>query len=115
MIIVSVAKDFTLTPGPRYRDEGSYSGEQFRETVLAGKIRDAIARNEKICIDLDGTAGYGTSFLEESFGGLIREEHIPYAQIHSILKIKSDEKPKYIREVETYLKRAHEKAIEAVY
>ena len=34
--------------------------------------------NVKLIVDLDGTAGLGTSFLEESFGGLIRRDHINY-------------------------------------
>ena len=33
---------------------------------------------DRLIVDLDGTAGLGTSFLEESFGGLIRRDHINY-------------------------------------
>jgi hypothetical protein len=115
MIVISIAKDFTRTPGPRYREEGSFSGEEFRRTILVEKANLALTKGEVLFVDLDGTAGYGTSFLEESFGGLIREENLKYADLIKILKIKSDEKPKYSREIDTYLKRADEKASEAIH
>ena len=115
MITVSVSKDFTYTPGPRYKEEGSYSGEEFRQKILLGLVNQALTKDEKLLVDLDGTAGYGTSFLEESFGGLIREEGVDYSSLKKILLIKSDEKPKYSREVTKYLDRAHEKASETVH
>lgn len=71
-IVVSVAKDFTKTPGGRYRAEGEHSGEEFREEILAPKYAEALKRGTILVVDLDGVAGYATSFLEESFGGLVR-------------------------------------------
>lgn len=115
MINISVAQNFTHTPGPRYREEGSFSGEEFRETLLAKSVREALDKSVKLLVDLDGTAGYGTSFLEESFGGLIREEHIQYEDIQRVLEVKSIEKPKYKKEIETYLRRANEKASTTVH
>lgn len=68
-------KDFSLTPGSRYRDEGkkAHSGQEFREDHLEPKFKEAVANNKKLIVNLDGTIGYGTSWLEEVFGGLARD------------------------------------------
>ena len=29
-----IARDFSFTPGPRLREEGTYSGQEFREEIL---------------------------------------------------------------------------------
>jgi len=57
--------------------------------------------NITIMIDLDGTPGYGSSFLEEGFGGLIREG-VPYELLKS-LKIKTDEEPELADEIKEYI------------
>lgn len=67
-----IAKEFSETPGGRFRKHGPYSGEEFRDDVLCGLLRKAVASDEKLAVVLDGTGGYGSSFLEEAFGGLIR-------------------------------------------
>lgn len=68
MKTISLARDFTKFPAGRYKDDGPYSGELFREIYLA----PALESDETIVIDLDGARGYGSSFLEEAFGGLVR-------------------------------------------
>ena len=67
-----IAEKFSTTPGGRFRKHGPYSGEEFREDELRHLLQSAISAGEKLAIVLDGTAGYGSSFLEEAFGGLIR-------------------------------------------
>ncbi|WP_321384034.1 DUF4325 domain-containing protein [Rhizobium sp.] len=69
---IEVSQDFTRYPGPRYREHGDFSGEQFREEVLKKALRSAIDANSVLVVVLDDVAGYGSSFLEEAFGGLIR-------------------------------------------
>ena len=100
---IKIRRDFTTAPGPRYRSEGDHSGEQFREDVLQPKVQLAVTNGEELTIDLDGTSGYGTSFLEESFGGLIRECHFTLAQLKSILRFKSSDEPELIDEINEYL------------
>lgn len=68
MATISVAKDFTRYPAGRYKVNGSTSGEAFRERFLEEPLR----RGESLVIELDGTVGYGSSFLEEAFGGVVR-------------------------------------------
>jgi hypothetical protein len=73
MIVYKIATQFSPKPGPRYRrDDPETSGEAFREDVLLPLFDEAVRRNEKILIDLDGGYGYGSSFLDEAFGGLAR-------------------------------------------
>ena len=88
---LSIAKEFSPTPGPRRREEGKYSAEEFRETILLPRFEAAIQKNEKLVVDLDGVYGYGISFLEESFGGLARLKTLPV--VRKYLEFKSDEDP----------------------
>ena len=98
MPTIKVKRDFTSAPGPRYRTEGAPSGEQFRKDVLEQKVRRATETGEVLTIDLDGTSGYGTSFLEESFGGLIRDSHFTLAQLTSVLQFISKDEPELIED-----------------
>jgi len=105
MIAINV-KDFSEFPGPRKEIVGPNSGEKFRETVLLPIIR--ANPNERIVVNLDGTAGYGSSFLEESFGGLIRCG-IPFERVTNICEnIKSSEDESLIEEIFEYVKEAQE-------
>ena len=66
---IKIATEYNQTPGGRFKDEGEFSGEDFRDTLLAPKFQDAISHGEKLVVDLDGGYGYATSFLDEAFGG----------------------------------------------
>ncbi|MDE2816791.1 MAG: STAS-like domain-containing protein [Chloroflexota bacterium] len=67
-----IAEQFSRTPGGRFKRHGPYSGEQFRDEVLCDLLRQVMEADDTLAIVLDGAAGYGSSFLEEAFGGLIR-------------------------------------------
>lgn len=69
---IDTVKEFSETPGARYKDEGNYSGEEFREDILIPKYELARKNDEKLSINLDGGYGYPPSFLEEAFGGMVR-------------------------------------------
>jgi uncharacterized protein DUF4325 len=70
---INIAKEFTDTPGPRYRHQGDHSGEQFLAQLLYPRFVTARESKSVLRINLDGAVGYPTSFLEEAFGGLARE------------------------------------------
>ncbi len=70
---IEIAKEFNDKLGGRWKKLGPFSGEQFYETLLKDKFQEALAQNEKLFIYLDGTKGYGSSFLDQSFGELARE------------------------------------------
>lgn len=106
----SIAQGFSRHPGPRQIIEGANSGELFRTKVFRDLVRKAIQEESTIVLDLDGTAGYGTSFLEECFGGLIREDGIPYEALVNRFEFISNEEPYLINDILAYLKDAHEEA-----
>jgi hypothetical protein len=101
-----VWEEFSSTPGPRYPNEGKFCGQDFREKVLLPALQAAINNNYTLVVDLDQTAGYGTSFLEESFGGLIRNNQLKIDDINKHLRIKSDDEPELKDEIDKYLKDA---------
>lgn len=106
---ISLAKDFSRIPGARFAKEGDYSGEEFRSNFLAPALKHAVENDVYVTVVLDGTAGIGTSFLEEAFGGLIRIDKFSLDQITKRLIIISDEEPDYIDEIKEYLNEASEK------
>jgi len=57
--------------GPRFIKLGPFSGEEFREKHLSNWL-NTLDDQEKAIIDFEGTRMYSPSFLEESFGGVIR-------------------------------------------
>jgi hypothetical protein len=97
---LSIAKDFSAFPAGRERKDGPYSGERFREEILMPRLESS----ESLEIDLDGTMGYGSSFLEEAFGGLVRYHNMRYEnlkdhlQLHDTRKIYEKLVWKYIQE-----------------
>ncbi|MEO0399640.1 MAG: STAS-like domain-containing protein [Pseudomonadota bacterium] len=68
-IEISVAEDFSPFPGGRNPKHGEFNGESFRQKYLEQPLRD----NKTLLIIFDGVAGLPSSFIEEAFGGLVRE------------------------------------------
>lgn len=66
---IDIGKMFSRYPAGRFPSDGPFNGELFRNTILIPELK----KNQIIAIELDDTAGYGSSFLEEAFGGLVRE------------------------------------------
>lgn len=93
----SIAQKFTTTPGLRYRWQGPFSGEQFREEYLDKLYKEFVATGIPVEIDLDGVFGYPTSFLEEAFGGLARI-YSP-SKVLKAFSFSSDEWPSTIEEI----------------
>jgi hypothetical protein len=108
-IKIKVLKDFSPTPGPRYVKEGANSGELFRQNILFPAFQKALQEGRKVIVDLDGAKGYGTSFLEESFGGLIRVEKMDYKTVKDNLEIISDEQSFLKDDIYKYLEDAAQK------
>lgn len=96
MRAISVARNFTRFPEGRLKDETS--GEAFRRRFL----EPAILAGEPIEVDLDGTLGYSSSFLDEAFGGLVRALGTAPEVLFALLKIKSED-AQLIEEVRGYV------------
>jgi len=104
-IIINIAKDFSDTPGFRHKNQGAFSGEEFRERFLDPHFADPNDQ-KKIIVILDGTAGYATSFLEEAFGGLVRE--FGRDRVKNRIDLISEEDNVILRDVKKYIEEAKE-------
>lgn len=102
-IIINVAQDFSKTPGGRKKSEGRFSGEEFREKILYPQFLKAKNENKRLVVNLDGGYGYATSFLEEAFGGLVRETNDPDVQNIEII---SEEEEGLIGRIKEYISAA---------
>ncbi|MFG0835462.1 STAS-like domain-containing protein [Aeromonas bivalvium] len=70
-ITIDVASKFSPLPFGRYLTDGNNSGTRFREEVLK---RALLESDEQITLDFSNVnIGVGSSFLEEAFGGLVRQ------------------------------------------
>lgn len=68
--VIDVGKDFSKFPGGRYMNDGPFPAEKFRKEHLVPALKDG----GRVEIDFNSALGAGSSFLEEAFGGLVREE-----------------------------------------
>ena len=94
---INVAKDFSRYPAGRYKSDGPASGEEFRENFLM----PALKSKKSLTIELDGTRGYGSSFLEEAFGGAVREGYAPEVVKCSLKLITADQS--LVEEIHGYI------------
>lgn len=99
-IRINISEEFSQTPGARHITDGDFSGEEFFNTILEPAYLK-LAEGEILEINLDGTDGFATSFLDEAFGGLARKygKH----QILKSIRFISDEEPYLIEELISYM------------
>lgn len=95
-IIYDFAREFTKTPGPRYKELGKFSGQEFREDVLKKLLK------EYQFVEIDGsgiTTSFNPSFLSEAFGKLVEEigdeEFFRRVRLYNKTNDKLEEKFKY--------------------
>ena len=86
---IYIEKEFSKYPAGRYINDGDSSGQAFRESHLVPALKDN--RFSTVLVVFDGVAGFGSSFLEEAFGGLIRESYIEKSVIDDKLQISTNE------------------------
>lgn len=99
---INIAKDFGRYPYGRLRKYHETSGESFREDILIPVFREY----GEITVELDGTEGYGSSFLDEAFAGLIRVNKLEKAEILRKLRFISNDDPSIIDEILGYIQQA---------
>jgi len=103
---ITIAKDFSRLPGHRSAEDGEHSGEQFLSEVLKPAYEKAFQENDTLCVNLDGAAGYSTSFLEAAFGGLARI--YPIEEVQKRVKLISLIEPYLVDEIMLYIAEARE-------
>lgn len=99
--MISIAKDFSPYPAGRYKKDGPFTGEGFRRQHLI----KALKKYDTVTVNLDGTLGYGSSFLEEAFGGLVREEGFTETALSQKLKLEGRRKS-IIDAIQDYIHKA---------
>lgn len=107
MKTISIARDFSVTPGGRLTRDGPFSGEAFRKRFL----EPSIDNGEIVVVDLDDVAGLPTSFLEEAFGGLYRRER-PRPELKELIRIRTENaafKP-FVALIDRYMNEAARRA-----
>lgn len=67
--MINIGTQFSKYPAGRFVSDGPSSGQAFRERHLIPALNES---NTKIVVEFDDARGYGSSFLEEAFGGLVR-------------------------------------------
>ncbi|WP_298196519.1 STAS-like domain-containing protein [Novosphingobium sp.] len=96
--VIDIAKDFTRFPAGRYKSDGPYSGERFRDDILIPALR----KHGAVVLKLDGTMGYGSSFLEEVFGGLVRSKQFDQPRLLTSIQLETRD-PSLVSEIKEYL------------
>jgi hypothetical protein len=101
---IDVGSDFSDVPSGRTNADGDFNGERFRTEHLVPALRTA----DRVRVLLDNTEGFGSSFLEEAFGGLIRVEGFTKAFLDDHLEVVAETQraQRYKRKIEEYLVRA---------
>lgn len=84
---IDVAMQFSPYPIGRSERDGEYSGERFRREFLVPALREATANGSRVIVNIDGVRTFGSSFLEEAFGGLVRDEGFTVPQLERALRI----------------------------
>jgi hypothetical protein len=83
--------NYTEYPGPRYCNQGDCSGEDFYHKKLNSAFAIAISEGVQLEVNLDKTAGYASSFLDEAFGNLIYD--FSEELVRKILVLVSEQEP----------------------
>lgn len=73
---IDIGIDFSTKLGGRWIKLGPHSGEEFYEELLEKKFLEAKQKDTKLYIYMDGAKGYGSSFLDQSFGELARKYNV---------------------------------------
>lgn len=96
---INVAKDFSTEPYGRYPTDGEDSGARFRDEWLLPSLQ----KFDVVRVELDGTEGYMSSFLDEAFGGLVRLQHFSKEKLLAKLTFISEEDPSLVSEIAGYI------------
>ena len=100
---INIALEFSPNPGGRYYSDGPNSGQEFRDKLLGPAFKNTTGTVDVV---FDGCRGYPTSFLDESFGGLVRELKFTPEQVLARLVISHKENRGLQPRIEKYIREA---------
>jgi len=100
-VMIDVGKDFSMYPAGRFVDDGPASGAAFRDKVLVPYLKS----EQSVEVFLDNAEGYGSSFLEEAFGGLVRVGEWSASELRTRITISSMDES-MIEEIWDYIEAA---------
>jgi STAS-like domain of unknown function (DUF4325) len=103
---VNVAKQFSKLPGARYIRLGPNSGELFRNKFLI----EPLQQGKTVIVEMDGVRGYGSSFLEEAFGGVVRDLNLDVEDALRRLKVETSI-DSWRLDVDEYIRTAKDKKL----
>lgn len=99
---IRIAQDFSKYPLGRFPKHSDACGQNFREKMLV----PALENYEHVRVFLDGIEGeYGSSFLDESFAGLILKCDFHATEILSRIEIVTTSEDLKL-EIERYIREA---------
>lgn len=90
-MMIDLANEFSPYPSGRIPDDGKWNGQAFREQFLVPAIKaiqNGESQDTEIVVDIDGVRSFGSSFLEEAFGGVGRTEGIDRVKALKLLRIR---------------------------
>lgn len=97
--------DFSRFPYGRYPKHGPFNGERFRQEWLMPAFRS----EGTVSVDLSGARGLSPSFLEEAFGGLVREGLKPET-ILARLEVRGERDSSIVERIRRYVREAGDRA-----
>lgn len=106
---LDIASEFSPYPAGRYHPkDGEHTGDRFRNKFLTPQLKQALEKKELLVVLLDGVRTFGSSFLEEAFGGLVRKNIFTSKELKQCLKFEYTKKSLVMYEdaVWEYIKRA---------
>ena len=106
--IFKVSTEWSNTPGGRYKIEGKYSGEEFRDDILEPLYTDSRKEKSILVLDMNGSYGYADCWLEEVFGGLVRKYKEEGIFKTTKINFISDEDPSLLDKIAKYIIEADE-------
>ena len=108
---IDVGADFSIAPYGGRRQDSDYSGERFREEFLKPIFTEPGKYSRPVTIILDTAEAYSAAFLQEAFGGLVREGYATPDEFNADVKLVIKERQGfgvYVRVIDRFLAEAAE-------
>jgi len=100
MKVINIARQFSDFPVGHHYEDGPDSGERFRDEFLETPLRN----KEPVRIELSGVEGYGSLFLSEAFGGIVRKLGLTQSEANKLLTFSADPQDQtFVDEIRGYI------------